>query len=302
MAKSIALAADASRLASLLLSYAKGECAFVAPRHPRASTAIIDRLPHSRTLSIARSNLLGQGAAAPRGRASSRLARALHARHSGLACLRMAERTRSIDVLRGIAMVLMVLDHARDFFVGLPGSPTDLASTNVPLFFTRWLTHFCAPVFVLLAGTAAYLHSRKHGLRATRRFLWTRGLWLIVLELSVVRFAWIPDPFYHFSVLQVIWALGWSMLALLLSTAWLLPWYAIWLLPLAAVGGDRRLRVATLLFCAYAILIHLSLANPILSPLQEPVFIVLDKLSQSAVSYFQLPRKHVIEIGNQIEI
>jgi hypothetical protein len=61
-------------------------------------------------------------------------------------------------------------------------------------------------------------------------------------------------------------AAGWSMLALLLSTAWLLPWYAIWLLPLAAVGGDRRLRVATLLFCAYAILIHLSLANPILSP------------------------------------
>lgn len=126
----------------------------------------------------------------------------------------MTERTRAIDVLRGIVMVLMVLDHARDFFVHTAGSPTDLATTNVPLFFTRWATHFCAPVFVLLAGTAAYLHSRKRGLKATRRFLWTRGLWLILLELTVVRFAWVPEPFYHFSVLQVIWALGWSMLAL----------------------------------------------------------------------------------------
>jgi len=126
----------------------------------------------------------------------------------------MAERARSIDALRGTAMVLMVLDHARDFFVGMRGSATNLATTNVVLFFTRWATHFCAPVFVLLAGTAAYLHSQKRGAKATRRFLWTRGLWLILLELTVVRFAWVPDPFYHFSVLQVIWALGWSMLAL----------------------------------------------------------------------------------------
>ena len=126
----------------------------------------------------------------------------------------MAERARSIDTLRGTVMVLMVLDHARDFFAGFGMNPTDLATTTVPLFCTRWVTHFCAPVFVLLAGTAAYLHSRKHGLRQTRRFLFTRGLWLIFLELTVVRFAWVPDPSYHYSVLQVIWALGWSMLAL----------------------------------------------------------------------------------------
>jgi uncharacterized membrane protein len=126
----------------------------------------------------------------------------------------MLERTRSIDALRGIVMVLMVLDHARDFFMGFSGDPTNLATTTVPLFCTRWITHYCAPTFVLLAGTAAYLHSRKHGLSKTRRFLLTRGLWLIFLELTVVRFAWIPDPFYLRSVLQVIWALGWSMLAL----------------------------------------------------------------------------------------
>jgi len=126
----------------------------------------------------------------------------------------MAERARSIDTLRGAVMVLMVLDHARDFFVSLPSSPTDLARTTAPLFFTRWITHYCAPVFVLLAGTGAYLHAQKRGLDATRRFLWTRGLWMIVLELTIVRFAWIPDPFYRFSVLQVIWALGFAMLAL----------------------------------------------------------------------------------------
>ncbi|HEY4104254.1 MAG TPA: heparan-alpha-glucosaminide N-acetyltransferase domain-containing protein [Polyangiaceae bacterium] len=137
----------------------------------------------------------------------------------------MAARTRSIDALRGIVMVLMALDHARDFFVSSHSSPTNLATTTVPLFFTRWITHFCAPVFVLLAGTAAYLHAQKHGLTATRRFLWTRGLWLILLELTIVRFAWIPDPFYHFSVLQVIWALGWAMLAL--SALTYLPYRAI---------------------------------------------------------------------------
>jgi uncharacterized membrane protein len=126
----------------------------------------------------------------------------------------MPERTRSIDALRGAVMVLMVLDHARDFFTGFGTSPTDLTTTTVPLFLTRWITHYCAPTFVLLAGTAAYLHSRKHGLHKTRRFLLTRGLWLVFLELTVVRFAWLPDPFYRASLLQVIWALGWSMVAL----------------------------------------------------------------------------------------
>jgi uncharacterized membrane protein len=145
----------------------------------------------------------------------------------------MPERTRSIDALRGAVMVLMVLDHARDFFVGFGSNPTDLTTTTVPLFLTRWVTHYCAPTFVLLAGTAAYLHSRKHGLEKTRHFLLTRGLWLIFLELTVVRFAWIPDPFYLRSVLQVIWALGWSMLALA----------ALSRLPLRAVIGVGALIV-----------------------------------------------------------
>jgi uncharacterized membrane protein len=125
-----------------------------------------------------------------------------------------AARTRSIDLLRGTVMVLMVLDHARDFFVGVGRGPTDLATTTFPLFFTRWVTHFCAPVFVLLAGVSAQLYARKRGVDQARRFLLTRGLWLILLELTIVRFAWIPDPFYRFVLLQVIWVLGWAMLAL----------------------------------------------------------------------------------------
>jgi len=125
-----------------------------------------------------------------------------------------AGRTRSIDLLRGTVMVLMVLDHARDFFVGLAHSPTDLATTTFPLFLTRWVTHFCAPIFVLLAGVSAQLYARKHGAEKARRFLVTRGLWLVLLELTIVRFAWTPDPFYHFVLLQVIWVLGWSMLVL----------------------------------------------------------------------------------------
>src|SRR5882724_4477079 len=123
-------------------------------------------------------------------------------------------RNASIDILRGVVMVLMVLDHARDFYFGFRPEATNLAATTEVLFATRWVTHFCAPVFVALAGTSAYFYGRRQGAERLRRFLVTRGLWLIVLELTIVRFAWIPELGYHFSVLQVIWAIGWSMIFL----------------------------------------------------------------------------------------
>lgn len=124
-------------------------------------------------------------------------------------------RTLSIDVLRGLVMVLMALDHARAFYAdGFNISPTNLATTNAVLFFTRWVTHFCAPVFVFLAGWSAYLYGQKHTLSELRSFLLTRGLWLVLLELTVMRLGWTPDPFYRFTVLQVIWAIGWCMVAL----------------------------------------------------------------------------------------
>ena len=111
-------------------------------------------------------------------------------------------------------MVLMVLDHARDFFVGFNVRPTDLAVTTPALFFTRWVTHFCAPVFVFLAGVSAYLYGARHGKKFLSRFLFTRGLWLVVLELTIVRFAWVPDPFYRLTLIQVIWVIGWAMVML----------------------------------------------------------------------------------------
>ncbi len=124
------------------------------------------------------------------------------------------ERSLAIDAVRGGVMVLMVLDHARDFFFGVRVDPTDLDSTTPVLFFTRWVTHFCAPGFVLLAGAAAYLYGEKRSAAERRRFLFTRGLWLVVLEVTVVRFGWVPEPFYRFTLLQVIWAIGWSMVIL----------------------------------------------------------------------------------------
>ena len=123
-------------------------------------------------------------------------------------------RVPSIDALRGAVMVLMVLDHARDFFVGFTVNPTDLAATTPAFFVTRWATHFCAPVFVFLAGVSAYLYGARHGTRPLSGFLLTRGLWLVVLELTIVRFAWIPDPFYRMTLIQVIWVIGWAMVIL----------------------------------------------------------------------------------------
>ena len=122
-------------------------------------------------------------------------------------------RLDSVDLLRGLVMVIMALDHTRDFFSEVRFSPTDLAQTYPALFFTRWITHFCAPAFSLLAGTGIYLASRRSTPAQLTSFLWKRGLWLIVLEWTVVSFGWtfipIPSP-----MLFVIWVLGASMIVM----------------------------------------------------------------------------------------
>ena len=112
-------------------------------------------------------------------------------------------------------MILMALDHTRDFF-GIPGqNPTDLASATVALFLTRWITHFCAPVFFLLTGTGAYLSLRRKSPGELSRFLLTRGIWLIFLEVVVVRcFAYQFNFDYRVTMLLVLWALGWAMITL----------------------------------------------------------------------------------------
>jgi uncharacterized membrane protein len=123
-------------------------------------------------------------------------------------------RLESVDLLRGVIMVLMALDHTRDFF-GQPGSPTNLATASAALFFTRWVTNFCAPVFFLLTGTAAWLSLRKRTKAELSRFLFTRGLWLIFLELVLFRCLVLQFNFdYHVTAITVLWALGWAMIIL----------------------------------------------------------------------------------------
>jgi uncharacterized membrane protein len=128
------------------------------------------------------------------------------------------QRVDSIDLLRGLVMVIMMLDHTRDFFsaANFQFDPTDLTQTSVALFLTRWITHYCAPVFFFLAGTGAFLRRARGATPAElSRFLASRGLWLIVLELTVIRalitFDVLPNGMY---VGQTIWALGWSMIVL----------------------------------------------------------------------------------------
>jgi len=130
-------------------------------------------------------------------------------------------RVQSIDVLRGSVMILMALDHVRDYFGAAGINPTDPATTTVPLFFTRWITHFCAPVFFLLTGTGAYLTLRRLGKSGVARFLATRGVWLIVLETVILRcLGWQFNFDFRVTLLFVLWALGWSMITLALLVRW----------------------------------------------------------------------------------
>jgi uncharacterized membrane protein len=137
-----------------------------------------------------------------------------------------SSRIVSVDILRGLVMMIMALDHVRDYFSGVPYPAEDLSHTSVALFLTRVVTHFCAPVFFLLAGTGAYLSlSRGRSLGQVSYFFLTRGLWLVVLELVVVRFAW-NFNFTAVPVAQVIWALGWSMVAMALLVRLPMRWIA----------------------------------------------------------------------------
>jgi uncharacterized membrane protein len=126
-----------------------------------------------------------------------------------------ARRVDAVDVLRGAVMVLMVLDHTRDYFGNAAINPTDLSKVSPALFLTRWVTHFCAPVFAFLAGTGAYLTaSRSRSRRDLAVFLATRGLWLIFLEITVVRLGLYFDPVSAPVILTVLWSIGASFLVL----------------------------------------------------------------------------------------
>ncbi|WP_259070073.1 DUF1624 domain-containing protein [Mucilaginibacter sp. X4EP1] len=126
------------------------------------------------------------------------------------------KRISSIDILRGAIMLIMALDHVRDFFhhVSINSDPTDMATTTPILFFTRWITHFCAPTFVFLSGISAHIAGTRRTKAELSAFLIKRGLWLVFVEVVILTFAFSLNPFYNVFILQVLWAIGWSMILL----------------------------------------------------------------------------------------
>jgi uncharacterized membrane protein len=127
----------------------------------------------------------------------------------------MKNRIASLDVLRGVIMVIMALDHVRDFFTNVRFSPTDLALTTPAYFFTRWITHFCAPVFIFLSGTGAFFYGvRNNSLSQLSRFLWTRGLVLIFIEVTIMYFGTAFNLHYNIIVLLVLWVIGLCMIVM----------------------------------------------------------------------------------------
>jgi uncharacterized membrane protein len=151
----------------------------------------------------------------------------------------VSTRIESIDLLRGIVMIIMALDHVRDYFHAdaFLFNPLDLQKTNVALFATRWITHLCAPVFVFLAGTSAFLVGSRKGKRELSSFLFKRGLWLLVLEFTVINFAWFFNINFELMALTVIWALGVSMIVL--GVAIHLPFKVILALGVILVFGHN---------------------------------------------------------------
>ena len=157
-------------------------------------------------------------------------------------------RIESIDVLRGIVMVIMALDHVRDYFftanvtgggASVALDPTNLATTTPGLFFTRWITHFCAPIFVFLSGTSVWLMGKKKSKAELGAFLIKRGFWLVLVELVIITLAWTYNPFYNLLILQVIWAIGISMVLFGLLVR--LPFWFIFALGFIIVFGHNLL-------------------------------------------------------------
>jgi uncharacterized membrane protein len=194
-------------------------------------------------------------------------------------------RVESIDLLRGLIIIVMALDHTRDFFGNFSANPTDLATTSVALFLTRWITHLCAPVFFLLTGVGAYLSRGRLSQAALSRWLITRGLWLIFLELVVMRFALQFNFDYHVTIITVLWALGWAMIVLA-ALIWL-PLWAIAAFGIVLIGGHNLFDTAAM---GGAI-------NPAWTVLHQPGVLLRTDHSLVRVSYVLIPWVGVTAIG-----
>src|SRR6187551_3708675 len=155
--------------------------------------------------------------------------------------LTKVNRIDSIDLLRGIVMIIMALDHVRDYFHAdaFLYDPLDLEKTSVILFFTRWITHFCAPVFVFLAGTSIFLVGERKDKKELSIFLLKRGLWIAFLEFTVVNFAWFFNIHFTMNLVGVIWVIGISMV--ILAALIHLPKQIILIIGLVLVFGHNLL-------------------------------------------------------------
>jgi len=151
------------------------------------------------------------------------------------------KRISSVDLLRGTVMIIMALDHTREFFhsAALTSNPLDLNTTTPVLFFTRWITHFCAPVFLFLSGTSAYLQSARKSKKELSIFLITRGVWLMIAEVTIFNLIFSFDITFSATALEVIWAIGISMV--ILGLAIWLPFEIILTLGLLIVFGHNVL-------------------------------------------------------------
>jgi uncharacterized membrane protein len=192
-------------------------------------------------------------------------------------------RIESVDALRGVIMILMALDHTRDFF-GVPGAnPVDLSRASAALFLTRWVTHFCAPVFFLFTGTGAYLSLKRKSRRELSQFLFARGLWLIFLELVVTRgFGWQFNFDYRVTMLIVLWALGWAMIVL----------SGLVYLPLSLVTAFGLVLIA-----GHNLFDSVSWSNPFWSILHVPGFVLNTPQHAILVAYPLIPWIGVTAVG-----
>ena len=192
-------------------------------------------------------------------------------------------RLESVDLLRGVIMILMALDHTRDFFGQTAFSPTDPTQTTIPLFFTRWVTHFCAPVFFLLTGTGAYLSLRKKSKGELSKYLFARGLWLIFLEITLFRCLGLQFNFdYRLTLLDVLWALGWAMIVLS-GLVHLPPWLVT--------------SFGVVLIAGHNLLDRIQSSNPVWTILHSPNFILTTPQHSVFVAYPLIPWIGVTAVG-----
>ena len=198
-------------------------------------------------------------------------------------------RIESIDVLRGLVMVIMALDHVRDYFHqgAFLYDATDPETTTPILFFTRFVTHFCAPVFIFLTGTSASLFGQNKSKSELSRFLWTRGIWLIFVEIVIMNFLWWFDPEYSFINLQVIWAIGLCMI--FLSILIYLPIKVLIVLSLVVVFGHNSLDGITTE--------GTSLSSILWYTFHQPIFLQVSDVRMIAFYYPVLPWIATMALG-----